>query len=367
MIIPPATGSSSTYRGDFFDALERLRPPLILTILLLLTGTIGYMAIDGFPFLDALYMTVISVATVGFGEIQPLSKAGRIFTMGLIMSGFAVFTYSVGVFLEVITRRDFFGLIRIQNMESRVKRLRDHYIIVGYSPIAHELARVFRKRHILFVVIEADADRIRQLRADGVEYYIQGSYFDNASYRKAAVENARGIITTFKNDADNITVVVTGRIVEETTGRDLFIVSTCGDAQSKARLERVGADYVISPDSLIGNRISALAIRPPTEGYKSILERVAFGEYTELDIREVMVHADGPVAGKAIRDNELRRQTGAYIVAVKRKGRRLRINPRPEEVIHAGDTLMVVGTPRQLIRVEDYLGQAGAQPVGGTD
>ena len=351
---------SPTYRGDLYDALARLRPPLILTILLLLTGTMGYMSIDGFPFLDALYMTVISVATVGFGEVHPLSEPGRLFTMGLIFSGFSVFTYSIGVFVEVITRRDLFGLMGLKRMETRIRELEDHYIVVGYTPIAQELARVFQRRGVTFVVIESEASRLRRLKVDSVPFYIQGDYFNNDSYHRAAVETARGIITTFKNDADNITVVVTGRIFEESTGRDLFIMSTCSDAQSKARLERVGADYVISPDSLIGNRICALAISPPHLGTESILERVAFGETTELDVREVVVATEAPVAGKTIRESDMRRKTGAYIVAVKRGRQRVQINPTPEEHIQPGDTLMVIGTPRQLNRLEGFL--RGTEP-----
>jgi voltage-gated potassium channel len=348
------------YQGDLYDALARLRPPLILTILLLLTGTTGYMALDGFPFLDALYMTVISVATVGFGEVHPLSETGRLFTMALIISGFSVFTYSIGVFVEVVTRRDLFGLMGLKRMETRIRTLEDHYIVVGYTAIAHELARVFQRRAITFVVIENEAARLRRLKADAIPYYIQGGYFDNEVYRRAGVETARGIITTFKNDADNITVVVTGRIFEEATGRDLFIVSTCSDAQAKARLERVGADYVISPDSLIGTRISALAIRPPHLGQESILERVAFGEHTELDVREVVVAADAPIAGKTIRETDLRRRTGASIVALKHARRRVRINPSPDEPVRAGDSIMVIGTPRQLHRVEGFLSPVAA-------
>lgn len=348
------------YQGDFFDALARLRPPLILTILLLLVGTMGFMGIDGFPFLDALYMTVISVATVGFGEVHPLSHGGRIFTMGLIFGGFAVFTYSVGVFVEVITRRDMFGLFRIQTMEARIKNLTDHYIIVGYTAIAQELATVFKRRGVDFVVIEAEANRLRKVKQDNIEFFIQGDYFKHQSYTKAAVGAAKGIITTFKNDSDNITVVVTGRIVEELSGRDLFIVSTCSDTESKARLERVGADYVISPDNLIGTRISSLAMRPPTLGTKSILEQVAFGEYTELDIREVAVEKETPIVGQSIRDSDLRNRTGAYVVAIKREGRKVRINPSPDERIRPGDTLMVIGTPRQLDRMADTLKEQAA-------
>jgi len=350
---------SSGPQGDLFDALARLRPPLILTILLLLIGTLGYMAIDGFPFLDAMYMTVISVATVGFGEVHPLSKAGRIFTMVLIMGGFAVFTYAIGVFVEVVARRDLFALVGIKRMETRIRALSDHYIVVGYTPIAQELARVFRRRGVTFVVIEGEANRLRQLKADGIELYIQGDCFHNDAYKRAAVETARGIITTFKNDADNITVAVTGRIFEEQTGRDLFIVSTCSGPEAKARLERVGADYVVSPDSLIGNRIGALALRPPTQGHVSILERVAYGEYTELDLREVVVGEGASIAGKSIRETDLRRKTGAYIVAVKRGTKKVRINPAPEEVLQPGDTLMVIGTPSQLGRLDEFL-TAGA-------
>ncbi len=346
-------------QGDLYDALARLRPPLVLTILLLLAGTTGYMAIDGYPFLDALYMTVISVATVGFGEVHPLSHAGRLFTMALIITGFAVFTYSVGVFVEVITRRNLFGLIRIMGMEQRIRSLDHHYIIVGYTTIAQELAMVFKRRGHEFVVIENDPERLDRLRHDHVEFFVPGDYHENDVYLRAGVERCRGVITTFSNDADNITVVVTGRIFEEEFGRDLFIISTCADEQAKTRLEKVGADYVISVDSLIGRRISSLAIRPPHMGNESILEKVAFGEYTEVDMREVLVKEHAPVAGKAIQDTDLRRRTGAYIVAIKRSGRRAKVNPAPTDTIRAGDTLMVIGTNKQLGRLEAYL-ESGA-------
>jgi voltage-gated potassium channel len=362
---PLFTSYSARPEGDLFDALARLRPPLILTILLLLTGTLGYMAIDGYPFLDAMYMTVISVATVGFGELHPLSSAGRVFTMALIMGGFSVFTYAIGVFVEVVARRDLFALVGLKRMETRIRALSDHYIVVGYTPIAQELARVFRRRGVTFVVIEGEANRLRQLKSDGVELYIQGDCFHNESYKRAAVESARGIITTFKSDADNITVAVTGRIFEEATGRDLFIVSTCSGPESKARLERVGADYVVSPDSLIGTRIGALAIRPPTEGHTSILERVAFGEYTELDLHEVVLDAGCRIVGKTIRESDLRRKTGAYIVAIKRTGKKVNINPAPEVVMQAGDTLMVIGTPAQLAGLEAHLAAGGDAGRGG--
>jgi len=341
--------------GDLFDALGRLRPPMILTILLMLCGTVGYMVIDGFPFLDALFMTVISVATVGYGEIQPLSSGGRIFTMGLIIAGFAVFTYSVGIFVEVMARRNLFGLIRIKGMEQRIRSLRNHYIIVGYTPIAQELAHVFQCRGLEFVVLESEPARLKNVRHDGIEFFIPGDYFDNEAYERAVVEHCRGIVSTFKKDADNITVVGTGRICEEQFGRELFIVSTCTDAQAKARLEKVGADYVISVDSLIGRRISSLAIRPPHLGYESILERVAFGEYTELDIREVVVKEGSPIADLTIRETDLRRRSGAYIVAIKRGDRRAKVNPDPKDTVRVGDVLIVIGSNKQLGRLEAYL------------
>lgn len=343
-------------RKDIYDLLGQFRPPLVAMILVNTFGVLGFMVVDDYPFLDAVYQTVFTIATVGFGETHPISNPGKIFVTLLIIGGVMTWTYALGVTVSVVVNDNFMGRVREALLEYQMANYENHFIISGFTDIARQVARQFRRQEVPFVILEDNADRLTKAGEEWAPYILPLDPFLNASYRRANVQKARGVITTFAEDADNITVVATGKILEDEIRRPLLVISLASKQENKAKLMKVGADTVILPHELIGQRISALAMHPPDQEHASFLDRVAFGEFLNLDIREVKVTRGSTLDNVAIRQSTLRAVTGAHIVGIRRRlGRRLVLMPQPDTIIHAGDQVLVMGTLAQLEGLPAFL------------
>ncbi len=320
-------------------------------------GIFGFMLIDNYPFLDALYQTVFTLTTVGYQETHPLSQGGKLFVIFLIFGGVAVWSYAIGVTISVVVTEDLVGKIREAIMENRIKHFRKHFIICGYTEIARHVIRMLLRRGIPFVVIDDDPERLKMAEQDHLTEVLTLNPFLNDSFRRASVEKSRGIISTFPDDSDNITAVVTGKIMEDEIRRRFMMITVASHQEARTKLIKVGADVVIMPNELIGQRISALALHPPGEEQSSFLDRVAFGEFNNLDIREVLVKENSTLAGIKLRESGIRKDIGVHILGIQRRGkRRLMLMPSPEIFIHVGDKVLIMGTLPQLKRLPSYLG-----------
>ncbi|MGN7613024.1 potassium channel family protein [Magnetococcales bacterium HHB-1] len=319
-------------------------------------GVLGLMIIDNYPFLDAIYQTIFTLTTVGYQETHPLSYQGKMFIVLLILGGVAVWTYALGVTISVVISDDLLGKIRETFMENRVADLRNHFIIAGYTEITRQVIRMLRKRRIPYVVLEDTQERINMAEEDMISDILPFNPFLNDSYRRAGVTTARGIVSAFPEDADNITAVVSGKIMEDEIDRRLLIISVASHKEARTKLKKVGADVVILPNELVGQRISAMALHPPESEQSSFLDRVAFGEFLDLDIKEVSVKKHYPLAGCTIRESSVRDETGAHILGIQRRGRRrLLLMPNPDIRIRPGDRVLIMGTVAQLRNLPHYL------------
>ncbi|MBF0357468.1 MAG: potassium channel protein [Magnetococcales bacterium] len=314
------------------------------------------MIIDDYPFLDAVYQTVFTLTTVGYQETHPISQQGRLFVIVLILGGVGVWSYAIAVSINVVVTHDLLGKIRDTFMESRARKFKNHFIIAGYTDITRQVVRSLLRQGIPYVVLDDDTSRVNQADEDGIVEILPLNPFLNDSFRRANILQARGIVAAFHDDSDNITVVVTGKILEEEIKRPITIITVAGHQESREKLQKVGATTVILPNELIGQRISAMAIHPSGNGESSFLDRIAFGEFLNLDIRDITVKKGSTISGLTIRETNIRRDLGAHILGIQRRNqRRLILMPNPDMHIHTGDRVLIMGTLAQLHKLPKYL------------
>ena len=346
----------SKRRHDLIDVIGQFRAPLIALIVINTIGVLGFMIIDHYPFIDAVYQTVFTLTTVGYQETHPISPLGKIFVVVLILVGVLVWTYALGVVITMVVNADLLGKVRESLMENRVKKFRQHFIIAGYTEISQQVVRNLTRQKISYVIIADDQNHLSEAKEDNISDILALNPFLNDSYLRANIVQARGIITTFPDDADNITAVITGKILAEENKQRLLIISVASHQESREKLRKIGANMVVLPHELVGQRISAMALHPTDQEQNSLLDRMAFGEFLNLDIREVMLLKDNVLDGVTIRNSNIRKATGSHILGIQRRGqRRIILMPNPDIHLHAGDRILVMGTLAQLQELPAFL------------
>lgn len=326
------------------EPFRQLRFAALVVTVLILLGTMGYMIIEGWPFLTALFMTVTTISTVGYNIPHPLSRAGEIFTIVLILAGvstvFAVVFWTIGNAIEVAASEKMQYLFWRRKMEKQIKTIRDHYIICGYGRMGQAIAGEFCARNVPFVVVESNPEQLPKLVAQRV-LFIEGDATDENVLLSAGVERAKGLISVAPSDADNTFIVLTAR----GQNPNLFIVARSIKIEDEAKLRRAGADRVMSPYILGGKRMAWAVLRPNVVDF---LETAVDSESLQLELGEVTVSATSDFVNRTIRESGIRERSGATIVGVRTRTGALTSSPSPDIVIHEGDILVAVGTPRQL-------------------
>lgn len=313
-------------------------------------GTLGYALIEGWGLMDALYMTVITLATIGFEEVHPLSPGGRMFTIGLAFVG-------IGLFATIATRAVQFlvttDALRQRAMERRIAQLTDHYVVAGFGRLGQRIARDLRAAGRPLVVIDHRDDRAAQLEAEGYPF-VQGNAEEEDVLRAAGLARAAGLVLVLPQDAANVFVALTAR---EIAGDDLFIVARTNEQTSINKLYRAGADKVISPLEIGADRIAQTILRPRVDRF---MEQVLGVESLDFDLEEVAIEAGSLLDGLSLADVDFRRRFDAVVVGVLRAATgEWRFNPEARLALAAGDTLIVLGTAEQIRKIRTE----GAQPV----
>lgn len=305
---------------------------------LLALGGLGYVWIEGWSYLDGLYMTFLTLTTIGFTEVGPLSSAGRLFTM-------AVGVIGIGSVAIIVTRTAQF-LVNSQRMKTRrvtlmIQKLDSHYIICGYGRIGSRIATDLENMKVPFVVIENDPVKITAL-SDSDILYVEGDAEEEASLMAAGLKKARGLILTLPEDSMNVFVSLLAREFS----RDLFILARAGKPENHRRLIRAGADKVISPYEIGAHRMSQVILRPNVVRF---MENVLLNDDLDLSMEEVPVHENAPVAGKTLAQSNLRQHFDVIVVGIIRQDtREIEFNPGASEVIGAGDIMIVLGSPEMI-------------------
>jgi len=329
--------------------MQRFRIALLLLLMVILGGMAGFMLVEGWSPFDSLYMTIITLATVGFSEVEPLSNNGRAFTMGLILVGRCTEVYAVVVFTQVLVVEQLRLVLGRRRVERDVAQMHDHYVICGWGRMGQEIVELFRARGAQFLVLEINEEKIRRLTEMGVRA-LHGDASDDRVLIQAGVPRARGLIAVAPRDADNIFIALSARALN----RELFIVTRCAHEQDVRKFLTAGANRVISPYVIGARRIAAAAFHP---GVVDFLEPEVRRDDLEWELEDIPVTAQARFAGRSLRDSGIRDATGCTILAIRGEGEGyFRSNPPAETVLASGDTLIALGLPDQLARLEELAG-----------
>ncbi|MCL6519352.1 MAG: potassium channel protein [Armatimonadetes bacterium] len=326
------------------DPIRQLKFAVLVVFALIALGTFGYSYIENMPLLDALYMTVITITTVGYREVHPLSQDGKIFTIVLILAGvstlFTVVFWTIGNAIEFAATERMQHLFWRRRMQKSINSVKNHYIVCGYGRMGQAIASEFRRRNIPFVVVENNPEQLPKLVAERA-LFVEGDATDEKVLLAAGVERARGLISVAPTDADNTFIVLTAKGLNP----NLYTVARSIKVEDEPKLRRAGADRVMSPYILGGKRMAWAALRPTVVDF---LENALYSEEYELEISEVTVSADSEFVGKTLRESGIREKSGANVIALKTKEGALTPSPSPDVEIREGDILVVLGTPKQL-------------------
>ena len=339
---------------------QTLKRHLILSLLafplLAAAGTLGYILIEGWSPSDALFMAVTTITTVGFGEVQPLSERGRLFTILLLLAGLATLWYALSVLVRFVLEGELRLRWEERRMERHVHQARDHYIIAGFGRVGRQAARALRSMGHAVVVIDKSADAVHDAVADGFDG-IEGNATEDATLERSSIARAAGLIAALGSDADNVFVILSARALNAT----LPIVARANAESAIPKLTRAGATQVVSPYDMAGRQMARLAIRPRTVDF---IENLFGGASAALVIEDVHVAAGSPLIGMTI--GELQgRVPHAVFLAVLRDGHTLS-PPALDLRLASGDTIAAAGAEAHLRRLEEASQGTGGDNRAGT-
>jgi len=327
---------------EIYSQFKHFRFPLILLQLIMMIGTIGYMVIDDFPILDAIYQTGITFTTVGFGEIQKISQAGRFFTVTLIIFGFLIFTLSITALIQVLVKGKFLDLYKERDMLYKIARLRNHFVIFNHNEYSIQLAEQFKQNHIPFVIVDPRDDMEQIALKYNYPHYIKEDTYTEKAFLKSHLSSAKGVISLSKNIADSITIIASVRLYEKELGRENPYLIICNAESQKdiERLKKLGANKVVAPPQLMAKRVSAMAIRPDME---NVLEEFLYKKDTPIDMEEIFVNDNSWFIDQEIKDAHLRDKLKVSIIGITEANGNFLQTPKGSTKVTKGCKLLVVG------------------------
>ena len=314
---------------------------------LITVGVAGYMVIEGWSFLEALYMVVITLATVGYREVNPLSTAGTIFTILLIVFGIVTLYYVIRVTGEYFLTSRFDANYKIKQMQSKINSLLNHYVVCGYGRVGSKIVDEFIRSKVDVVVVERDPDVVEECRAKGI-LCIAGDSTSEEVLLSAGAMNAKGLISALGRDSDNILVTITTR----TLNSNIFIVAKANQDSSVDKMMRVGANRVVSPYQISAFRMATFALHP---GVADFVDNVLDLQSSEIQITDMTVGSNSMVVGQPLETHLSNRKSGVTILVINRQDGRSVINPVGDTIIQAGDRLILMGIRQNLEVIEKIL------------
>lgn len=312
-------------------------------IVLVLIGTCGFMVIEHWPVLDALFMTVITLTTVGYGEVRPLTDTGKIFAMFVIFAGASTVVYVMSDMVELFVSFNF----EHRRMKDQIAKLSGHYIVCGWGRTGQEVTEHFLLKKIPFVVIEADPILAKRAR-DAELLVIEGDATSDEILLQAQIKKASGVICGLPDDAANTFIVLSAKELNSA----VTIVSRAANPGSESKLRRAGAKMVISPYVIAGRRMATAVTQPLVTEFLDVVMHAP--EY-DLRIDQVYLHEHSVLVGMTLKDANIKQQSGAMILAVNQSGK-LMTNPLPDHVFYSGDYLIALGTEEELQKLAALAG-----------
>jgi len=320
---------------------------LILFLALFIFGTAGYMTIEGWDVIDSMFMTTITLATVGYSEVNSISTEGRMFTVVLIIFGVSFFLYVAGNTMQFLVEGRIRVILGRRKLEKTIARLNDHFIICGYGRIGRTLCQYLVQKDLKVLIVEKEEERIPEMEADSVPYII-GEANEEENLEKAGISRARGLLSVLGSDPDNVFVV----LISKQLNPRLFVVARANQEMAKKTLESAGADKVISPYDLGARRMAHAILRPTVIHF---LEMAFADEETDINFEELPVAADCKLINTTLMDSKIRKNLDVLIIAIKKADGRMEFNPKPDSIIEEGDTIITVGQDANLKALECLL------------
>lgn len=312
-----------------------------------IVGTVGFVVLEDWSIGDAFYMTVITVSTVGFGEIHPLSSHGRIFASFLIIGGLGTAVYTFTRLGQVVLEGELLGGLGRRRMRKELSSLSDHFILCGFGRATKPVADGLAHKALPFCVIEMNPAIETTLQDLGYLYLIDDATSDEA-LEEAGIKHARAVLTLLPSDADNLYVTVTAKALNP----DIRVIARAADERGEVKLRRGGAHEVISPYNLASHRILQAATSPAVLQF---MKHVSDRQYMEMSLVEATVTESSKMKGLSIAESKLRSDFGVVIVAIRRDGDQMLFNPGPHENIHTGDVLVLMGHDEKLAETQRAL------------
>lgn len=322
--------------------LRQLQFGLSILLLTIIVGTFGYIIIEKWHILDAFYMTVITITTTGFEEVHPLSQAGRLFTIIIIVMGIGSIAYIGGRAAQLVFETQIY---RRRKMSKKVDEIKNHFIVCGYGRMGRFICEELKEANSDFVVIENDQQKIDKLLSRGLMFVNGDATMDDVLI-SAGIKRAKGLVAVLSSDAENVFATLSSKVLNP----DIYIVSRAIEEETESKLVKAGANRVVKPYEIGGTRMAELLLRP---GVIEFIDSIAREKNVDLNIEEVIVHPDSTIVGKTLAELPIREEMNIIIVSIYRKSGKFVYNPLSSSKINAGDKLIAIGERSSLQKLNN--------------
>lgn len=327
--------------GLFLDEpVRKFQISLLMLLALIVMGSAGYMLLESMGVIDAVYMTVITISTVGFMEVTPLSPAGRLFTIVLVILGVGIGAWAIRTGVEISLGDTLWHSVRKRKMIRTINDLHGHYIVCGFGRMGQQIARDMALREQSFVVVDHNSGKLDVLR-EREHLHIGGDATHDETLIAAGIERAAGLVAALNSDADNVLAVLTARGLNP----GLLIVARAGNDQAESKLRRAGADRVVCPYAIGGHRLALALLQPVVNDF---IGTVFSGEQDDVAVNGIPVEEGSPIGNRSISAADLRGNWGLTIIGIRRRDGEFVVSPEPDRTIEVGETLIVIGHPDRI-------------------
>ncbi|MBL8215870.1 MAG: potassium channel protein [Bryobacterales bacterium] len=327
--------------------ITRLRLIALSITVVFLVGTIGFHVIEGYPYFDAFYMTLITITTVGYSEIHPLSFRGRVFNSFLLFFGAGIMLQAITIVAQLVVEKEFGELLGRRKSKRMIDKLTDHFIICGFGRVGRGAALEMQRSGVPFVIVDHDDDKVERAMRMGM-LAVSADCTRDETLRELHIHRARGVVSALASDADNMFLILSAK----TLNPKLLISARANEDEAELKLRRAGADVVLAPYYLTGHRLASSILKPHVQEFMDEFTR-SMG--LKASMEQVSVQAGCEMDGRSLRDMQLRREIGVIVLAIRRAAGAMEFNPPADALIHAGDFLIVMGEPDALRKLETLL------------
>lgn len=317
---------------------------LIVVILFFVIAVVGFMVTLHLSFIDALYMTVITISTVGYESIGEMGTAGKIFSIFVIVVSVGIIGYLLSEIFRFLSEGNINESWRFKKMNKEIEKLENHIIVCGAGESGSHVIKELIKKNANFVVIENDPDVIYELKEQNC-LYIEDDATNEEALIQAKIHDARGLITTLPTDADNVFVVLTARVLNP----KLHIISRSHEVSSRNKLIRAGANNVVSPDEIGGKKMANLMLSPHIQFF---VDNIIDTKNVSIDMEEVVIHPESELINKKLRNSGIADKAGLIVLAIRRGEDEFIFNPKADEILNVDDKMIVVGSKEQIKKLE---------------